>query len=414
MQLALHGRSRAHGTTATPLAPPSDQSEQQIHLTPVPRPAAASALMTPRYKMTHQFPSLSPEQKQELATIAQRIVAPGKGILAADESVGTMGKRLQKINVENTEENRRYFRDLLFSVDPSISESVGGVIFFHETLYQKSEQGVPFPQLIKEKGIVVGIKVDKGTAALNGTDGETTTQGLDGLSERCAQYKKDGCDFAKWRCVLKISASCPSALAIAENASVLARYASICQQNGLVPIVEPEILPDGDHDLQRCQYVSEKVLAAVYKALSDHHVYLEGTLLKPNMVTAGHSCTKKYTPQEVAMATVTALRRTVPASVPGICFLSGGQSEEEASLNLNAINQTPLHRPWKLTFSYGRALQASALAAWQGQAGNRQAAQEAFCARAKVNGLASKGEYKPSGEIDEAAMQSLYSASYVY
>ncbi|XP_036373290.1 fructose-bisphosphate aldolase B-like [Megalops cyprinoides] len=364
--------------------------------------------------MTHQFPSLSPEQKQELATIAQRIVAPGKGILAADESVGTMGKRLQKISVENTEENRRYFRDLLFSVDPSISESVGGVIFFHETLYQKSEQGLPFPQLVKEKGIVVGIKVDKGTAALNGTDGETTTQGLDGLSERCAQYKKDGCDFAKWRCVLKISAGCPSALAIAENANVLARYASVCQENGLVPIVEPEILPDGDHDLQRCQYVTEKVLAAVYKALSDHHVYLEGTLLKPNMVTAGHSCTKKYTPQEVAMATVTALRRTVPASVPGICFLSGGQSEEEASLNLNAINQTPLHRPWKLTFSYGRALQASALAAWQGQAGNRQAAQEAFCARAKINGLASQGEYKPSGEADEAAMRSLYTASYVY
>ncbi|KAJ8382378.1 hypothetical protein SKAU_G00031560 [Synaphobranchus kaupii] len=365
-------------------------------------------------KMTHQFPSLSPEQKQELSSIAQRIVAPGKGILAADESVGTMGKRLQKINVENTEENRRYFRDLLFSVDPSISESIGGVIFFHETLYQKSDKGVLFPQVIKDKGIVVGIKVDKGTAGLNGTDGETTTQGLDGLSERCAQYKKDGCDFAKWRCVLKISAGCPSALGIAENANVLARYASICQQNGLVPIVEPEILPDGDHDLQRCQYVTEKVLAAVYKALSDHHVYLEGTLLKPNMVTAGHSCPRKYTPEEVAMATVTALRRTVPASVPGICFLSGGQSEEEASLNLNAINQTPLHRPWKLSFSYGRALQASALAAWQGKAGNKQASQEAFFTRAKINGLASKGEYKPSGLTDQAATQSLYTASYVY
>ncbi|XP_035282266.1 fructose-bisphosphate aldolase B [Anguilla anguilla] len=364
--------------------------------------------------MTYQFPSLSPEQKQELSSIAQHIVAPGKGILAADESVGTMGKRLQKINVENTEENRRCFRDLLFSVDPSISESIGGVIFFHETLYQKSDKGVPFPQLIKDKGIVVGIKVDKGTAVLNGTDGETTTQGLDGLSERCAQYKKDGCDFAKWRCVLKISASCPSALAIAENANVLARYASICQQNGLVPIVEPEILPDGDHDLQRCQYITEKVLAAVYKALSDHHIYLEGTLLKPNMVTAGHSCLRKYTPQEVAMATVTALRRTVPASVPGICFLSGGQSEEEASLNLNAINQTPLHRPWKLSFSYGRALQASALAAWQGKAANKQAGQEAFFTRAKINGLASKGEYKPSGQADQAATQSLYTASYVY
>uniref|UniRef100_A0A3Q3QM09 Fructose-bisphosphate aldolase n=1 Tax=Monopterus albus TaxID=43700 RepID=A0A3Q3QM09_MONAL len=330
--------------------------------------------------MTHQFPSLSPEQKKELSDIAQKIVAPGKGILAADESTGTMGKRLQKINVENTEENRRCFRDILFSSDPSIANSIGGVIFFHETLYQKSDSGKLFPKVIKDKGIVV----DKGTARLNGTDGETTTQGLDGLSERCAQYKKDGCDFAKWRCVLNISDSCPSDLSIAENANVLARYASICQQNGLVPIVEPEILPDGDHDLQRCQYVTEKVLAAVYKALSDHHVYLEGTLLKPNMVTAGHSCTTKYTPQQVAMATVTALRRTVPAAVPGICFLSGGQSEEEASLNLNAINQVPLHRPWKLTFSYGRALQASALAAWQGKAANKAASQEAFCKRAKV------------------------------
>uniref|UniRef100_A0A8C4EH84 Fructose-bisphosphate aldolase n=1 Tax=Dicentrarchus labrax TaxID=13489 RepID=A0A8C4EH84_DICLA len=364
--------------------------------------------------MTHQFPSLSPEQKKELSDIAQRIVAPGKGILAADESTGTMGKRLQKINVENNEENRRYFRDLLFSSSPSMSNCVGGVIFFHETLYQKADSGKLFPQVVKDQGIVVGIKVDKGTAGLNGTDGETTTQGLDGLSERCAQYKKDGCDFAKWRCVLKISDGCPSALAIAENANVLARYASICQQNGLVPIVEPEILPDGTHDLLRCQYVTEKVLAAVYKALSDHHVYLEGTLLKPNMVTAGHSCAKKFTPQEVAMATVTALRRTVPAAVPGICFLSGGQSEEEASLNLNAINQVPLHRPWKLTFSYGRALQASALAAWQGKPANKAAAQEAFFSRAKINGLASKGEYKPTGSADQSSMKSLYTASYVY
>nr|XP_057919446.1 fructose-bisphosphate aldolase B [Doryrhamphus excisus] len=364
--------------------------------------------------MAQQFPSLSPEKKKELAEIAQRIVATGKGILAADESTGTMGKRLQKINVENNEENRRCFRDLLFSAGDCISKSIGGVILFHETLYQKSDKGKPFPKVIEEQGIVVGIKVDKGTAGLNGTDGETTTQGLDGLSERCAQYKKDGCDFAKWRCVLKISESCPSALAIAENANVLARYASICQQNGLVPIVEPEILPDGDHDLQRCQYVTEKVLAAVYKALSDHHVYLEGTLLKPNMVTAGHSCAKKFTPQEVAMATVTALRRTVPAAVPGICFLSGGQSEEEASLNLNAINRVPLERPWKLTFSYGRALQASTLAAWQGKAANKAAAQETFCNRAKINGLAAKGEYKATGSADQASMQSLHTSNYVY
>uniref|UniRef100_A0A3B4AZA4 Fructose-bisphosphate aldolase n=1 Tax=Periophthalmus magnuspinnatus TaxID=409849 RepID=A0A3B4AZA4_9GOBI len=318
-----------------------------------------------------------------------------------------MGKRLQKINVENNEENRRCFRDILFSCDSTMANSVGGVIFFHETLYQKSDCGKLFPQVIKDKGIVVGIKMGK-------PPHKSLILGLDGLSERCAQYKKDGCDFAKWRCVLKISDGCPSGLAVTENANVLARYASICQQNGLVPIVEPEILPDGEHDLQRCQYVTEKVLAAVYKALSDHHVYLEGTLLKPNMVTPGHSCPKKFTPQEVAMATVSALRRTVPAAVPGICFLSGGQSEEEASVHLNAINQVPLHRPWKLTFSYGRALQASALAAWQGKPENKAAAQAAFCTRAKINGLASKGEYKPSGSADQASTQSLFTESYVY
>ncbi|MGH0175653.1 UNVERIFIED_CONTAM: hypothetical protein FKN15_070998 [Acipenser sinensis] len=248
---------------------------------------------------------------------------------------GTMGKRLEKIRVENSEENQRYFRQLLFTADSTISQCIGGVIFFHETLYQKTDAGVPFPKLVKDKGIVVGIKVDKGTAVLAGTDAETTTQGLDGLAERCAQYKKDGADFAKWRCVLKISDSCPSSLAIEENANVLARYASICQQNGLVPIVEPEILPDGDHSLLRCQYVTEKVSASL-------------VLL-----------------------------------VWGICFLSGGQSEEDASLNLNAINQCPLPKPWKLTFSYGRALQASTLSAWAGKPGNLQAAQAAFTERAK-------------------------------
>ncbi|XP_075437706.1 fructose-bisphosphate aldolase B-like, partial [Ascaphus truei] len=267
--------------------------------------------------MSHQFPALSSEQKKALSEIAQRIVAPGKGVLAADESVGTMGSRLTRIKVENTEENRRLFRDILFSADPALSKSIGGVILFHETLYQQSRRGVSFPKFLKDLGIVVGIKVDKGTALLAGTDGETTTQGLDGLAERCAQYKKDGADFAKWRCVLRISDSAPSSLAIYENANVLARYASICQQNGLVPIVEPEILSDGSHDLQRCQYETEKVLSAVYAALVQHHVYLEGTLLKPNMVTAGQSCPQKFTPEQVAMATVTALRRTVPAAVPG-------------------------------------------------------------------------------------------------
>ncbi|KAK0687658.1 fructose-bisphosphate aldolase C [Phoenicopterus ruber ruber] len=364
--------------------------------------------------MTHQYPALTTEQKKELSDIALRIVAPGKGILAADESVGHMAKRLNQIGVENTEENRRLYRQILFSADSRVKKCIGGVIFFHETMYQKADDGTPFVQMIKDKGIVVGIKVDKGVVPLAGTDGETTTQGLDGLSERCAQYKKDGADFAKWRCVLKISDNTPSALAIMENANVLARYASICQQNGIVPIVEPEILPDGDHDLKRCQYVTEKVLAAVYKALSDHHVYLEGTLLKPNMVTPGHSCPTKYSPEEIAMATVTALRRTVPPAVPGVTFLSGGQSEEEASINLNAINTCPLVRPWALTFSYGRALQASALSAWRGQRDNATAATEEFVKRAEVNGLAALGKYEGSGDDSGAAGQSLYVANHAY
>lgn len=364
--------------------------------------------------MTHQYPPLSDEQKKELAEIAKGIVAPGKGILAADESVGSMAKRLNQIGVENTEENRRLYRQILFSADERIDNCIGGVIFFHETLYQKADDGTSFVDVIKNKGITVGIKVDKGVVPLAGTNGETTTQGLDGLSERCAQYKKDGADFAKWRCVLKITETTPSPLAIMENANVLARYASICQQNGIVPIVEPEILPDGDHDLKRCQYVTEKVLAAVYKALSDHHIYLEGTLLKPNMVTAGHACSTKYTPEEIAMATVTALRRTVPPAVPGVTFLSGGQSEEEASINLNAINNCPLPKPWALTFSYGRALQASTLNAWRGQKENESAATEEFVKRAQNNSLAALGKYEGDGGSAGTAGQSLFVANHAY
>jgi len=356
------------------------------------------------------YPFLSTEQKKELSDIAKKIVAPGRGILAADESTGSVAKRFQSINAENTEENRRLYRQLLFTADDRVAPCIGGVIFFHETLYQKTDSGKLFPQLIKERGQVVGIKVDKGVVPLAGTNGETTTQGLDGLYERCAQYKKDGADFAKWRCVLKITEHTPSSLAIMENANVLARYASIYQMHGIVPIVEPEILPDGDHDLARCQYVTEKVLAAVYKALSDHHVYLEGTLLKPNMVTAGHSCSKKYSAQEIAMATVTALRRTVPPAVPGVTFLSGGQSEEEASINLNAINTCPLPRPWALTFSYGRALQASALKAWGGKKENGKACQEEYIRRAMNNSLAAQGKYVSSGEKGE----SLYVANHAY
>ena len=358
---------------------------------------------------------LSNAQRKELSDIAKKIVAPGKGILAADESSGTIGKRFDAINLENVEENRRLYRTLLMTCDESVKECLGGVILFHETLYQKDDSGKLLRDYLKERGIAVGIKVDKGVVKLMGTKDETTTQGLDGLGERCAQYKADGCDFAKWRCVLKITDSTPSPLAIHENANVLARYASICQMNGIVPIVEPEILPDGNHSLERCQKVTEKVLAACYKALSDHHVYLEGTLLKPNMVTAGHDCPTKYTPEQVAEATLTALRRTVPPAMPGVTFLSGGQSETSATVHLNAINSSPLLRPWSLTFSYGRALQASVLQAWKGKKGSVPAAQKVLLHRANMNRLAALGRYDPNMEKEGTAADiSLHVANHQY
>lgn len=360
------------------------------------------------------MPHLTPEQQAELRRIANAIVAPGKGILAADESTGSMTKRLNGINVENTEENRRLYRQLLFTADASIANNISGVIFFDETFYQKTDDGTPFPQLLKSRGIIPGIKVDKGLVKLLGTDDETTTQGLDDLDARCAKYKKDGADFAKWRCALKIGNGLPSQLAILENANVLARYASVCQQNGIVPIVEPEILPEGTHDLATCQYVTEKVLAAVYKALSDHHIYLEGTLLKPNMVTAGFGNPNKNTSLEIATATVTALSRGVPPAVPGVTFLSGGQSEEEASVNLSAINTLQgIKRPWALTFSYGRALQASVLAAWQGKAENVARAQQELLKRASANSAAALGKYT-GGSTGTAGGESLFEANRNY
>jgi fructose-bisphosphate aldolase class I len=356
---------------------------------------------------------LSQEKKDELRKTANAIVAPGKGILAADESTGTIGKRFDKIGLENTEEHRRQYRELLFTSDASISQSISGVILFHETLYQKTADGTPFVKILQDKGIIPGIKVDKGTVNLAGTDEETTTQGLDGLADRCAQYYKDGARFAKWRSVLKISSHTPSYLAMLENANVLARYASICQQNGLVPIVEPEVLPDGDHTLETSQRVTEEVLAFVYKALADHHVYLEGTLLKPNMVTHGQGAKEKSTPTQIGHATVEALRRTVPTAVPGVVFLSGGQSEEEATVNLNAINLAEGKKPWALSFSFGRALQASVLKAWQGKKENLAAAQHEFAARAKVNGMAALGKYE-GGLHGAAGDQTLFVAKHTY
>ncbi|BFZ11885.1 hypothetical protein BsWGS_14924 [Bradybaena similaris] len=357
---------------------------------------------------------LSPQHEAELADIAKRLVAPGKGILAADESISTCGKRLQEINVENSEENRRRYRELLFSCDDAMAEHVSGVILFDETARQFDSYGTSFIKCLERKGIIPGIKVDKGVVPLAGTLNECTTTGLDGLKERCDEYKSMGIHFAKWRCVLKISKFTPSYLAMLENANVLARYASICQQSGLVPIVEPEVLPDGDHDLETARRVTEEVLAFQYKALADHHVFLEGTLLKPNMVTAGQGFQGRYnSPEENAFATVQALYRTVPAAVAGIVFLSGGQGEESATINLNAINKVSLRRPWPLTFSYGRALQASVLQTWQGKDDNRRAAHDELLKRVKANGLASLGRYQ-GGLEGTAAGKSLFVKDHAY
>ncbi|KAI9592101.1 fructose-bisphosphate aldolase [Syncephalis fuscata] len=349
--------------------------------------------------------------REELAQTANAIVASGRGILAADESTGTIGKRFDGINVENVEENRRAYRELLFTAGEDLSKYIGGVILFEETLYQKTADGRSFADVLREQNIVVGIKVDKGVVQIAGTDNETTTQGLDGLAERCKEYYKAGARFAKWRSVLRIGEAQPSQVAIDENANVLARYASICQANGLVPIVEPEILMDGNHDLERAVEVTQKVLATVYKKLHEHHIYLEGTLLKPNMVCPGQDCAKKYSPEEVGYATLTVLQRTVPVAVPGVTFLSGGQSEEAATLHLNAMNRVEGKRPWKLTFSYGRALQATVLKTWKGEASNVKAAQDALLVRSKANSEASVGKYAGNSGGETA---DLFVKNYVY
>jgi fructose-bisphosphate aldolase class I len=363
---------------------------------------------------------LTKAQEDELRSIANAIVTPGKGILAADESTGSMEKRLTGIGLENSEENRRLYRQMLFTGNSELPNYISGVILFDETFYQKTDEGVRFVDVLKQKGIIPGIKVDKGVIPLAGTTNEATTQGLDDLNARCANYKKQGAQFAKWRCVHKISSTTPSHTALQEVAQVLARYASICQQNGLVPIVEPETLPDGEHDLARCQKITETVLAYTYKALNDHHVFLEGTLLKPNMVTPGQSYKgTAYKNADIGLATVTALQRTVPAAVPGVVFLSGGQSEEDSTLNLNAINQVQGKKPWALTFSYGRALQASCLAAWGGKKENVAAAQDVLLKRAKANSQAAVGQYQQQQQqsmLDgvAAAAKSLFVADHAY
>ncbi|XP_001359148.2 fructose-bisphosphate aldolase-like [Drosophila pseudoobscura] len=352
--------------------------------------------------MTTHFYYPDRELQDELSCIAKGLVAPGKGILAVDETSSQMGKRLELIGVENTEENRRLYRQILFTTDAKIAENISGVIFPPEALHQKTDDSVPFAEVLRKKGILTGIKVDKQFVALFGSEDEFTTQGLDDLAARCSQYKKEGCSFAKWRCVLKISKNTPSHQAILENANVLARYAATCQSQGLVPIINPDILAVGDHDLDRCQKVAETVLAAVYKSLNDHHIFLEGTLLQPSIVTPGMQSQKSTLPADIGLCTVLAIRRTVPPAVPGVMFCSGNQSEEEATVNLNAINNVPLCKPWAMTFAFDRALQSSVLRTWGGRKDNVVNAQNELIKRCKANSLASIGKYIP-GSVEGSA-----------
>lgn len=334
---------------------------------------------------------------KDLESTIHHLAARGKGILAADESSPTITKRFAAVNIESTEETRRAYRDLLITT-PGINEFIAGVILFDETLHQNALDGTPFPQKLKQLGILAGIKVDKGLVTLPYTRDEQVTQGLDGLSDRLAAYKEKGASFAKWRAVYAISANTPSMLAIRTNAECLARYAAICQVNGIVPIVEPEVLIDGDHTLERCAEVSEYVFRAVFQALNRHRVKLEYIVLKPSMVINGKACAVKSKPEQVANATVSILKRTVPAAVPTVNFLSGGQSPEEATANLNAMNAMNPHLPWNVSYSYARALQDYAMKIWRGQPQNVAAAQQAFYQRAKLNSLAATGKYAASME----------------
>lgn len=333
----------------------------------------------------------------EMQATIDAMVQKGKGILAMDESLPTMAKRFKPINVESTEENRRYWRNLMLTT-AKLGDYISAAILFEETLTQKGDDGRPLPQVAETNGIVPGIKVDKGKIPLVNAPGDEITQGLDGLADRLNIYKEQGARFAKWREVYPISPSNPTLLGIEANAETLARYAAICQSVGIVPIVEPEVLIDGDHTIERAAEVIEVVQHVVYHALHRHKVILEYTILKPSMVTPGKEFASKASPEEVASHTVKVLRRTVPAAVPSINFLSGGQTDEEATANLNAMNALFPGQPWELSFSYGRALQHAALMAWQGKTENHDAAQAALFKRARLNGEARKGTYKGTME----------------
>jgi fructose-bisphosphate aldolase class I len=336
----------------------------------------------------------------ELNKIAVAMVQPGKGILAADESSGTIKKRFDAINVESTEDNRRDYRELLFRSMDAMKNHISGVILYDETIWQKAKDGTPLVEIIKQAGSIPGIKVDEGTKPLPGCPGELITIGLDKLADRLTKYYEQGARFAKWRAVIDIGNGIPSHASIHPNAHALARYAALCQAAQIVPIVEPEVLMDGDHDIDRCYAVTEWVLKETFLELYYNKVPLEGIVLKPNMAISGKKCAKRASVQEVAEKTVRMLKNCVPAAVPGIAFLSGGQSDEEATAHLDAMNKIG-GLPWKLTFSYGRALQAAPQKAWSGKTENVKAAQGAFSHRARMNGLASEGRW--SSDLEKKA-----------
>jgi fructose-bisphosphate aldolase class I len=334
--------------------------------------------------------------REELHEIARALVADGKGILAADESDTTIKKRFDSIGLESTEDNRRAYRDMLFTT-PGAEEFISGVILFDETLRQNAHDGTPFPKLLESKGVIPGIKVDKGAKPLALAEGETITEGLDGLRERLQEYYELGARFAKWRATYSISDDLPSQYCMWTNAHALARYAALSQEAGIVPIVEPEVLQDGTHTIERSYEVTGHVLDAVYRELFDQRVDLAGTLLKPNMVLSGYSASNRAGVDDVADYTLRSFYKHVPAAVPGIVFLSGGQSDEDATAHLNAINARGPH-PWEISFSYGRALQAPALKAWGGKPENVEAGQRAYYHRAKMNSAARTGVYAPEME----------------
>jgi fructose-bisphosphate aldolase, class I len=329
----------------------------------------------------------------QLNKVAQAMVAPGRGILAADESSGTIKKRFDAIGVESTPDTRRDYRELLFRSTEGMSKCISGVILYDETIRQKAKDGTPLVTLIAKAGAIPGIKVDKGTKPLPFSPGEVITEGLDGLRERLLEYRGLGAKFAKWRAVIDIGPAIPSYTAIMTNAHALGRYAALCQDEDIVPIVEPEVLMDGDHDTDRCYMITEWLLKTVFEQLYYQKVALEGMILKPNMVVAGKKAKSRASVDEVAEKTVRLLQACVPAAVPGIAFLSGGQSEEEATAHLDAMNRLGPH-PWRLTFSYGRALQAAPQKAWSGKSENVAAAQRAFTHRAMMNSLATRGQWK--------------------